>query len=295
MDKMNFDITGMSCSACSARIERTISRLEGIENVNVNLLTNSMSVAFKEGQADAAGIIKTVENLGYGAREKTGGVKKQNPEDSALLEARAMKNRLIVSIVFAVPLFYVSMGRMLGWPLPGIFPGTENAMVYSFTLFLLTIPILFAGRRYFRAGFGNLFHLSPNMDSLIAMGSGAAVLYGVFAIYKVALGFGRGDMEMVNKFSMDIYFESAGMILTLITLGKYFEARAKKRTSSAITKLMDLSPKTAIVFRGGLEQTIPASDVISGDIVIVKEGAAIPADGILTEGDAAVDESAITG
>jgi len=187
------------------------------------------------------------------------------------------------------------MGEMLGWPIPGFLSGMENAMVYAFTLFLLTLPVMFAGRAYFRNGFKNLIHLSPNMDSLIAIGSGAAFLYGVFAIYKIAWGFGYGDMTVVHKFSMDLYFESAAMILTLITLGKFFEARAKNRTSEAIAKLMNLAPKTAIVLHDGVEHEISIDDVAAGDILIVREGASVPVDGIVTEGYSSVDESAITG
>lgn len=187
------------------------------------------------------------------------------------------------------------MGEMLGWPLPAFLSGMENAMMYAFTLFLLTLPVIFINRRYFITGFKNLFHLSPNMDSLIAIGSGAAFAYGIYAIYKIGWGFGHSDMAMVHKFSMDLYFESAAMILTLITLGKFFEARAKGRTSEAITKLMNLAPKTAVVVRGGNEQEIPIDDVIVGDTLVVKAGASIPVDGVVIDGYASVDESAITG
>ena len=297
MEKMLFDITGMTCSACSARIEKGVSKLEGIGEVNVNLLTNSMSVIFDDEKISSGQIIKTVETIGYNASPKSTYVEKQDikPVDAAQVETLAMKNRLIVSAIFTVPLFYISMGQMLGGPLPVFLSDMENVMVYAFTLFLLTLPILFAGHRYFYTGFKNLFHLSPNMDSLIAIGSGAAVLYGVLGIYKIAWGFGHGDMALVHKFSMDLYFESAGMILTLITLGKYFEARAKKHTSAAISKLMNLTPKTAIVVRGGIEQTVSVDDVASGDILIIKEGGTVPVDGVVLDGYASIDESAITG
>ena len=297
MEKVLFGITGMTCSACSARIEKGLSKLDGIKEVSVNLLTNSMTVTFDAEQINTNQIVKKVEDIGYGASPKIANAKKQDgkPVDAAQSEAHSMRNRLIVSLIFTIPLFYISMGEMLGWPLPGFLSGMENAMVYAFTLFLLTLPVMFAGRSYFRNGFKNLFHLSPNMDSLIAIGSGAAFLYGIFAIYKIAWGFGNGDMAAVHKFSMDLYFESAAMILALITLGKFFEARAKNRTSEAIAKLMNLAPKTATVLRGGIEHEISIDDVVAGDILIVKEGGSVPVDGTVTEGYSSVDESAITG
>lgn len=297
LEKVLFDITGMTCSACSARIEKGLSKLDGIKEVSVNLLTNSMAVTFDGEQISTNQIVKKVEDTGYGAIQKIAAAKKQadKPVDVAQLEASSMKNRLIVSLIFTIPLFYISMGEMLGWPIPGFLSGMENAMVYAFTLFLLTLPTMFAGRAYFRNGLKNLIHLSPNMDSLIAIGSGAAFLYGIFAIYKISWGFGHGDMAMVHKFSMDLYFESAAVILTLITLGKFFEARAKNRTSEAIAKLMNLAPKTANVLRDGVEHEISIDDVAVGDILIVREGSSVPVDGTITEGYSSVDESAITG
>ena len=297
MEKVLFDVTGMTCSACSARIEKGLSKLDGITEVSVNLLTNSMAVTFDKEQINTNQIVNKVEDIGYDASPKIAAAKKQagKPMDAAQLESHSMQNRLIVSLIFTIPLFYISMGEMLGWPLPGFLSGMENAMVYAFTLFLLTLPVMFAGRAYFRNGFKNLIHLSPNMDSLIAIGSGAAFLYGIFAIYKIAWGFGHGDMAAVHKFSMDLYFESAAMILTLITLGKFFEARAKNRTSKAIAKLMNLAPKTATVLRNGVEHEISIDDVVASDILIVKEGGSVPVDGIVTEGYSSVDESAITG
>ncbi|KAI4453324.1 atp7 isoform b [Holotrichia oblita] len=256
-----------------------------------------MAITFDAGQINTNQIVKKVEDIGYSASPKIAAAKKQadKPMDAAQAEAYSMRNRLIVSLIFTIPLFYISMGEMLGWPIPGFLSGMKNAMVYAFTLFLLTLPVMFAGRAYFRNGFKNLIHLSPNMDSLIAIGSGAAFLYGILAIYKIAWGFGYGDMTVVHKFSMDLYFESAAMILTLITLGKFLEARAKNRTSEAISKLMNLAPKTAIVLRDGIEHEISIDDVVAGDILIVKEGASVPVDGIVTEGYSSVDESAITG
>ena len=297
MEKKLFDITGMTCSACSTRVERGISRLEGIKEVSVNLLTNSMSVTFDESVLDAGKIIGKVEDIGYGAAIHIQAAKKEEtkPADTSTPEMRKMKKRLLVSLIFTVPLFYIAMGEMAGWPLPGFLTGMENAMIYAFTQFLLVIPVLIAGSHYFRAGFKNLYKLSPNMDSLIAIGSGAAFVYGIYAIYKIAWGFGHGDMDMIHSFSMDLYFESSAMILTLITLGKYFEAKAKNRTSEAITRLMSLAPKTAIALRNGVEVEISLDDVVNGDILIVKAGDAIPVDGMITEGYSSVDESAITG
>jgi len=297
MEKKLFDITGMTCSACSTRVERGISRLEGIKEVSVNLLTNSMSVTFDESVLDAGKIIGKVEDIGYGAAIHIQAAKKEEakPADTSTPEMRKMKKRLLVSLIFTVPLFYIAMGEMAGWPLPGFLTGMENAMIYAFTQFLLVIPVLIAGSHYFRAGLKNLYKLSPNMDSLIAIGSGAAFVYGIYAIYKIAWGFGHGDMDMIHSFSMDLYFESSAMILTLITLGKYFEAKAKNRTSEAITRLMSLAPKTAIALRNGVVVEISLDDVVNGDILIVKAGDAIPVDGRITEGYSSVDESAITG
>lgn len=298
MKRERFDITGMTCSACSSRVEKRIAKLDGVSEVSVNLLTNSMTVAYDEGALGAADIIANVGAIGYGASLHKKEAKKENKRqagDEASAETRRMKRRLCISAVFTVPLFYIAMGEMYGWPLPGFLTGMENAMIYAFTQFLLAIPVLAAGWRYFRVGFKNLYERSPNMDSLIAIGSGAAFAYGVYAIYKIAWGLGHGDMSMVHRFSMDLYFESAAVILTLITLGKYFEARAKSRTSEAITKLMDLAPKMATVLRNGVETEIEADQVAEGDILVVKAGAAVPVDGVITEGYSSVDESAITG
>ena len=303
--KILCDVTGMTCSACSARIEKTVSKLEGIGEVSVNLLTNSMSVSYDDALLSSDRIVKSVESIGYGvsvlrsaegakhpAAGITTGITAVSP---AHAEARSIRNRFLLSLIFTIPLFYISMGSMLKWPVPGFIAGMDNAMIYAFTLFLLTLPVVITGRRFFITGFRNLYQLSPTMDSLIAIGSGAALVYGIYAIYRIAWGMGHGDMDMVHKFSMDLYFESSAMILTLITLGKFFEARAKGRTTSAIEKLMDLTPKTAVVMRGGIESEVPAADVVHGDIVIVREGSSIPVDGIVTEGYASVDESAVTG
>ena len=210
-------------------------------------------------------------------------------------ELKNMKARLIWSFVFLIPLFYLSMGHMMGWPIPHFFHGAENAMTYALTLFLLTVPIMVINQKYYRVGFKTLWHLSPNMDSLIAVGSAAAVVYGAAALYCIGWGLGHGDMALVEHYSMDLYFESAGMILTLITLGKYLETRSKGKTGQAIARLMDLTPKTATVLRDGGEAEVPVEQVQAGDLMLVRPGASVPVDGVVVEGASSVDESALTG
>ncbi len=292
-----YDITGMSCAACSARVEKSVSALPGMKQCSVNLLKNSMVVNYDGSALTSAQIVQAVEKAGYGASlQVKGNAKSQSlPENDAQKEYRSMKRRVIWSFVFTVPLFYLSMGHMMGWPLPGFFLGTENSMIYALTLFLLALPVAVINSKYFRTGFKTLFHGSPNMDSLIALGSGASLVYGVYALYKIAYGFGYGDLSMVSQFTHDLYFEGAGTILTLITLGKFFEARAKGKTSDAINKLLNLAPKTATVLRDGVEEVIPAEEVKTGDLLIVKAGEAVPVDGVLVKGSASVNESAITG
>ena len=278
--------------------------MEGMQQCSVNLLKNSMTVSYDEAELDSGKIIHQVEDIGYGASlhqtqgSKTTGAsgrEKNGATDAAAAAAKQMKQRLIVSLVFTIPLFYISMGHMAGWPLPPWLLGARNHMIFAFTQFLLVLPVLIAGGHYFKNGLKNLWHRSPNMDSLIALGSGAAFVYGIYAIYKIAWGFSIEDMDMVETFGMNLYFESSAMILTLITLGKFMEARAKSKTSEAITKLMDLAPKTAKVLRNGQEEEISVDDVQNGDILVVRDGDTVPVDGKITEGFASVDESAITG
>lgn len=302
MKKEQFNVTGMTCAACSARVEKAVGKLPGVDKIAVNLLKNSMVVEYDETALDTQKIIGAVTEAGYGAslketaqQGKASKSMQASANDIARQEYEAVKKRLKLSLVFAVPLSYISMGHMMGWPLPEIFLGVENAMIFSLTLLLLVIPVVFINFKFFRIGFKTLFAASPNMDSLIAIGASASLVYGVYALYKIAYGFGHGDLALVHRFSMDLYFESAGMILTLITFGKFLEARAKGRTSDAITKLMDLAPKTAVVERDGAELEIPVEEVEKGDILVVRSGMSVPVDGVLTEGHAAVDESAITG
>ena len=296
--KQKFNVTGMTCSACSAHVDKAVRKLPGVTDVNVNLLSNSMTVDW-QGDLTPDDIVSAVVKSGYGASLPQTGQTAQaqaRPAATAMEEdMKNMKRRLIASVLFLIPLFYLSMGHMMGWPIPAFFHGTENAMIYALTLFLLTIPTLIINQKYFRVGFKTLFHLSPNMDSLIAVGSAAAVLYGIAALYFIAWGLGHGDEALVRRYSMDLYFESAGMIVTLITVGKYLETRSKGKTGQAIARLMDLSPKTATVVREGVEHEIPVEQVQAGDLVLVRPGASVPVDGVVVEGQSSVDESALTG
>lgn len=294
-----YNVTGMTCAACQARVQKSVSNLTGVQECNVNLLKNSMVVTYDDKNVNSGQIIAAVEKAGYGASlqqvKGKSAAQAVSPVETAKKEYEAMRRRVIWSFVFTIPLFYISMGHMLGWPLPGVFLGTENSMVYALTLFLLVLPVAIINNKYYRMGFKTLFHGSPNMDSLIALGSGASLAYGIYALYKIAWGFGHGNLALVDQFTHDLYFEGAGTILTLITLGKFFEARAKGRTSDAINKLMNLAPKKATVVRDGVESVIPAEEVEKGDILVVKAGESVPVDGALLEGTGSVDESAITG
>ena len=308
MKKQNFVITGMTCSACSSRVEKCVSALDGTSDVSVNLLTNSMRLSYDENITGEDEIIQTVIRAGYGAAVKNAGAaaptaQTQQGSTPQEQQIRNLKFRFIVSLCLLIPLMYISMNHMiysaLGIDPPGFmlsyFHGDANAVTFAFSQFLLLLPIVWLNRAYFEVGFRTLIHRSPNMDSLIAVGASAAIIYGIFVIFRLSYGLGHGDAELVSRYSMDIYFESAGTILTLITLGKFLEAKSKGKTSEAIEKLMDLAPKTAIVERNGQETEIPIAQIEEGDIFIVKPGASIPADGVVTEGASGVDESAITG
>ena len=294
--KQKFTVTGMTCSACSAHVDKAVRKLDGVTDVNVNLLGGTMTVDW-QGDLTADGIIAAVVNAGYGASlPAETSARTAKPAANAMEEdLKNMKRRLIASIVFLVPLFYLSMGHMMGWPLPHCFHGTENALIFAFTQFLLTVPILIINQKYFRVGFKTLWHRSPNMDALIAVGSGAALVYGIIALYFIGWGLGHGDTAMVERYSMDLYFESAGMIVTLITVGKYLETRSKGKTGQAIARLMDLSPKTATVLRDGTETEIPVEQVQLNDLIVVRPGGSVPVDGVVVEGASSVDESALTG
>ena len=306
MKTEKYNVTGMTCAACQANVTRCVSKLEGVEEVNVSLLANQMTVSYDESKVGEEDIIQAVEKIGYGASsleqqqataQSKGGFRSewQARQDQAMNSQKQMKRRLISSIVLLVPLMYIAMGSMMGLPVPWFFVGMENSLVNALAQLLLTIPVLFINRHFFQTGFKALWHRAPNMDSLVAIGSGASLVYGLFAMFRLAYGFGHGDMELVHEYAHALYFESAAMILTLVTVGKYLEARSKSKTGDALGKLVDLAPKTAVVLRGGAEQTIPAEQVVAGDIVVIRPGEGIPVDGVVTEGHGYVDQAAITG
>ena len=296
--KQKFNVTGMTCSACSAHVTKAVEKLPGVSSVNVNLLGGSMLVEYDPGAESPESIIAAVDDAGYGAAlpaSKGGAQADAAPAVDMEAELLGMKRRFVISLCFLLPLFYIAMGHMMGWPLPHFFHDSRNALSFALIQFLLVLPIMYVNDKYYKVGFKTLLHGSPNMDSLIALGSLAAVVYGVAALFQISYGMGHGDAERVSKWSMDLYFESAGMILTLITLGKYLETRSKGKTSEAISRLMDLAPKTATVLRDGAEVEIPVEDVAVGDLILVRPGASIPVDGEVTEGTSSVDESALTG
>ena len=324
--KERYHVTGMSCSACSSHVEKAVNKLENVEKASVNLLTETMDVTYDETKITSTEIIDAVVKAGYGASVMTEGSAagaggqstsgnaggtgrsvadgKQELQQKLDADARAMKWRLGISIGFLIPLMYVSMHHMLkewfGIPVPAFIVntmhGNANAMNFALTQFLLLLPILYVNRKFFSVGFKTLAHRSPNMDSLIALGSGAALVYGIFAMYRISYGLGYGDMAVVEQYSHDLYFESSGTILTLITVGKYLESRSKGKTSEAITKLMNLAPKVAVLVTGdGQEKEVPTESLQKGDIFLVKPGSLVPVDGIVLEGNSSVDEAAITG
>lgn len=294
LKKECFYVKGMTCSACAARVEKAVSAVAGVTDISVNLLKNSMTLT-RDETCSTDTIVSAVRNAGYDAFLKGEKAEKNENSLNSASEYEGMKKRLFVSLLFTLPLFYISMGHMAGWPLPDVLLGTEHALVFAFTQFLLLLPVLFINAKYYKNGFKALVHRSPNMDTLITVGSGAAVIYGIYAVYKMSFALGHDDTNTVSEFMMNLYFESAGMILTLITLGKTLETKAKRKTSDAITALMNLAPKTARVERNGTEVIIPSSEIKVGDTVIVKAGDAIAVDGTVLEGTASIDESALTG
>lgn len=290
--KQKFVITGMTCAACSARVEKVTRAVPGVESAEVNLLAGTM-YAEVDSPDTVSAIVKAVQDSGYGASPSGGKKQKEQPRrETALSE---MKTRIIGSAVFLVILMYFTMGHMVGLPVPHWYHGPENAMVAALLQFFLTLPVVYWNRVYYIRGFTALWHRAPNMDSLIAVGSGAALVYGIAALFRMAWAMGHGDNNTVAHYSSNLYFESAATILVMITLGKYLEARAKGKTGDAIRKLMDLAPKTAFVLRDGVETEIPAEQVQIGDRVVVRSGGRIPVDGTVLEGRGAVDQSALTG
>lgn len=290
MNKVKFDIEGMTCAACQSHIQKAVSSLNGVDNCNVNLLTNSMVVEFDEKICSEETICESVDKIGYKAFSQNSPQKnnKTKEKDHDL-------RKLIISIVFLVLLMYISMGEMIHLPIPSIFKGEENALIYAFTQLLLVIPILIIYNNYFVSGYKKLFHLNPSMDSLIAIGASASLIYGVFAIYMIGYGLGHNELEIVHSYMHNLYFESAGMILTLVSVGKYLEKKSKKKTTVALTKLMDLAPKQATIIIDNEEKVVPIEQVNKNDIVVIKKGQAIPVDGIIIEGNASIDQSNITG
>lgn len=296
MKKQLLDITGMSCSACSSRIEKVVNRMQGVEQMSVNLLKNNAHVTFDESVVDEKAIIARIEKLGFGARVHVANVAAPVPQqDTAAQEMEEMKQRLIGSLIFAGLVFYQHMGRMWGWPLPSFILGQENELINALLQMLWCIPVLFIDRKYFIHGVRNLLSGAPNMDSLIAVGSGASFIYGLYSVFGMAYAFGHNRLDLLPGFADALYFEASAVILALVTVGKFMEARAKRHTSDAIKALMNLTPKTALVERHGLQGEIPVEKVVTGDVLIVKSGASVPVDGKIIEGSGALDESALTG
>lgn len=304
MKKEKYNVTGMTCAACQANVTRCVQKLDGVEEVNVNLLSGQMTVDYDETKLDSAAIAQAVEGIGYGASSadapsdtKSGGFRSEWEvrQSRAREEQHSMKVRLVASIVLLIPLMYVAMGSMMGLPVPGILTGMENAMISALTQLILTVPILVLNRKFYKVGLKALVKRAPNMDSLVAIGSGASLVYGLFAMYRMAWGFGHQNMAVVHEYAHALYFESSAMILTLVTVGKYLEARSRSKTSDALGKLVDLAPKTAVIIKNGQEVTVPAEQVAAGDIVVIRPGESIPVDGVVTEGAGYVDQAAITG
>lgn len=296
MKKQLLDITGMSCSACSSRIEKVVNRMQGVEQMSVNLLKNNAHVTFDESVVDEKAIIARIEKLGFGAKVHAANVAAPVPQqDTAAQEMEEMRQRLIGSLIFAGLVFYQHMGRMWGWPLPSFILGQENELINALLQMLWCIPVLFIDRKYFIHGVRNLLSGAPNMDSLIAVGSGASFIYGLYSVFGMAYAFGHNCLDLLPGFADALYFEASAVILALVTVGKFMEARAKSHTSDAIKALMNLTPKTALVERHGLQGEIPVEEVVTGDVLIVKSGASVPVDGKIIEGSAAMDESALTG
>ena len=295
-----FDIRGMTCAACSARVQRAAAGVDGVADARVNLLKNSMELDYDGDAATAGAVVAAIERAGYGAARRAstgekGASSAPDPAEQSRKAAHDILVRLVTSAFFSVPLFYLAMGPMLGWPeVPGL-DGMRNMMAWALTQLLLCVPILVANRRVFAGGFRSLWHRSPNMDSLIALGSAASFAYSLAALYRMAWAFGAGDLAAAHGASHGLYLDSAGMILTLIALGKYFEARAKGKTTDAVAALVDLAPKTATVVRNDVEVMVPAEELVVGDLIVVRAGEGVPVDGVVVEGSALVDESAITG
>ncbi len=286
----HYQVEGMTCSACSAHVERAVGKLESVRTAQVSLLSNSLAVETVDGQPHMEEIVRAVRDAGYGARPLDEGGQNapaQPPEEAGPDMAQRLRSRFVWSLVFMIPLMYVSMQHMLNYPIIDILNPHHYPMVNALAQLILSTPVLYVNRDYFRVGFKRLVRLSPNMDSLIAVGSSAAYLYGLFILFRMAAAYGEGNAMQAHGYAMELYFESAVMILTLITLGKFFEARAKKKTTAAIEKLMALTPDEVTVMRGEAEEVIKTADVQIGDVLLIRPGERIPVDGVLLGYEAA--------
>lgn len=315
MAHQKFDVGGMSCAACQAHVEKAVARLGGVRNVAVNLLAGSMAVDYDDSAVTAEEICQAVDKAGYSAKAQAaeggtpgaadgGGagsagrrpLRRDTPAKKFRETARKMRRRLVVSIVFLIPLFYIGMGHMFGWPLPAFFTDHRYSMNLCLTEILLLIPIVYANSAYFTNGFKSLFRGAPTMDTLVAIGAAASIVYSVYATFRVSMALGMGDHEAAHEWLMNnMYFESAGMILSLVTVGKYLETKSKAKTGDAVERLIDLAPKTARVLVDGVEREIPTDDIAIGSVVVVRPGESVPVDGVVVEGVSSVDESALTG
>ena len=300
--KLKFNIEGMSCAACSAAVERAVLKLDGVETAEVNLLAKLLTAQFDETKTDSNAIINAVTKAGFKAElieEKN--EKKVTAESTKTIQPvtaekyTPVKTRLAVSIPLLAVLMYLTMGHMVGLPLPSFLHGTENAVQSAFAQFLLTLPVVYVNRKFFFGGFASLIKRAPNMDTLVAVGASASLIYGIAAIFMIGYGIGNGITNIVERYASNLYFESAAMILTLVTVGKFLEERSKSKTNSAVEKLIDLTPKTATVLKDGKEITVSAEEITEGDTVIIRPGEKIPVDGIIIEGHSSVDQSALTG
>lgn len=290
--KERFDVSGMTCASCQANVQKAVEKL-GVDFVNVNLISETMTVSYDDGKISENDIIKTVEKIGYGAKPKNKKILKEN--NKTFDEEKIVKNRLIISFIFLIPLMYVSMGHMINLPLPHFLMGARGSVNFAFLQFLLTLPIVFVNRIFYISGFKALFNKASNMDTLVGLGSFAALIYGIFAIMRMAYGLGFEKFDIVENYRHNLYFESSAMILTLITLGKYFEKKSKGQTKKSLESLMDLAPKKARILKDKNEVEILVEDLKKGDLILVRPGEAIPVDGIVKDGSSLVDESAITG
>ncbi len=299
MKTEKFHITGMTCAACQANVTRCVNKLEGVQNVNVSLLGNMMTVEYDEEQLDTQKIENAVMNIGYGAslqtEKNTAAPVHTSFSENQQKTADHKLKQLIASIVLVLVLMYIAMGPMIGLPLPGILNGTENMLLSPFTQLLITTAVVILNKHFFISGLKGLIHRAPNMDTLVSIGAGAALIYGIFAIYRMMYAMGHGDMETLHQYAHSLYFESCAMILTLVSLGKYLESRSKAKTTGALEKLINLAPKTATVLRNDTPVIISSEDVLKDDIVIIKPGDSIPADGTVISGHGLVDQAAITG